>query len=655
MKTRKRGPTLKLSDKDYEKIFETLEDGITILNKKGELVYANPAAARAVGFASPEEFIKTPPSEWSKTFSLMDNFQRPITYKELPSRTVLAGGGSATAIFGFKPYDGSNERWAIVDSKGIYKRGKLAFVISIFHEVTNLKKIEKEVRIRERQQAAIAGLGQQSLASFREKELFILAMNNISKTLGMELSCVFKLDENRKYFTVVASKGFQLPIISKIEMGKTGASRAVNTLKPVAVENFDEEEILEKSPILKDNKVVSGIWAVIFGISGPYGILGVFSRRRHKFQKEDIALVETAANIISSRIELFRVASELKSREERYKKLIDLAPDVIYTIDKKGIITGLNRSFKKMTGWDTSKWIGKSYKEIVAEGDIKKAEEKFTEAFKKGSAGPYELTLLTRYGRKIIAEFRSRVIDDGRGKSEKIGIFRDITQRKKEEEYNASLMGIVSHELKTPLAVISVLLSSKKRRRGALNKESIEHINKIDYQINKLTKLISSLLDVTKIRRGRLELSRKAFSIDRLVREVAKDMERTVENRKIILKGRSGKYVKADRDRMEEVFVNIISNALKYSAEDKDVIITIKSLKNRVSISIQDFGIGISKENLERIFEPFYRIERHIRIPSTGLGLYISSEIVKAHNGEIKAYSSLGKGSTFVVILPAIS
>lgn len=180
------------------------------------------------------------------------------------------------------------------------------------------------------------------------------------------------------------------------------------------------------------------------------------------------------------------------------------------------------------------------------------------------------------------------------------------------------------------------------------------YIEKMDVQVGKLNELVSDLLDVTRLESGTLKLRKQQFHLGELVKEVAESMQLTTDQHKIVCKGAGNVDVHSDKERIRQVLANLISNAIKYSPEADQVIVTMKVKKERVEVQVQDFGIGISEREQERVFDRFYRAEylNSEAFPGLGLGLYISAEIIHRLDGEMWVKSEKGKGSIFGFELP---
>ncbi len=234
------------------------------------------------------------------------------------------------------------------------------------------------------------------------------------------------------------------------------------------------------------------------------------------------------------------------------------------------------------------------------------------------------------------------------------GFIKDITQQKLIQQQKDDFIAIASHELKTPVSVIKgyVQITEEELRNKGLDRYA-EHLKKIDGQIRKISTLINELLDITKIDSGRLLFKKIKFDFDQLVGEKIDDM-RHITNSKLVFKGTTGKIAIGDPERTGQVIINLISNAVKFSPDNKEVVIEVSSKKNQVLLSVKDKGIGIPPGDMTIIFDRYSKLKTKSNFSTgLGIGLYISAEIIKRQKGEIWVESEEGKGSVFSFSLPA--
>ncbi|HTB51561.1 MAG TPA: ATP-binding protein [Ferruginibacter sp.] len=223
-----------------------------------------------------------------------------------------------------------------------------------------------------------------------------------------------------------------------------------------------------------------------------------------------------------------------------------------------------------------------------------------------------------------------------------------IQSNQKKDEF----IGIASHELKTPL-------TGAKGYLELLNSMEIEQpiksfVQKALNSTNKLQRLIYDLLDVSKIQAGQLQLDMKEFDIDTLINECIDEASVNLARHTIVKEDiLIGQTIFADRNRIAQVIINLLSNALKYSAGAEKIIVNAVRSDSRIIISVKDFGIGLPKSEHQKIFDRFYRSkEGKSGVSGFGLGLYICAEIIKRHNGKIWVESVEGEGATFYFDIP---
>jgi signal transduction histidine kinase len=215
-------------------------------------------------------------------------------------------------------------------------------------------------------------------------------------------------------------------------------------------------------------------------------------------------------------------------------------------------------------------------------------------------------------------------------------------------------MSIASHELKTPITSMkaSMQILDRRAQSGPEFSSMRPFVKSANRQINRLTDLVNELLDVTRIQSGKLILDPQLTPLHELVKETVEEMQH-ISHHIYTIKELPEAYVNVDSKRIQQVIVNFLSNAAKFSPGSTDIVIGIAKENNSVKFYVQDFGIGIPKMKIPLIFERFYRVEENgTVVQGLGLGLYICSGIIKSHQGDIGAESLPEKGSTFWFTLP---
>ncbi len=237
-----------------------------------------------------------------------------------------------------------------------------------------------------------------------------------------------------------------------------------------------------------------------------------------------------------------------------------------------------------------------------------------------------------------------------------IGVMYDITDRKQLERQKEDFISIASHELRSPVTSIKAYteLLHENLAKGTDHLKSIELTGKLGTQVERLKKLIYSLLDYSNLGELRMRLFPERFDINQLISEVISGFQANPSKHYITWKPHPTAEVHADRDRIRQVVDNLLTNAIKYSPAASEIIVTTRDQLDHVEVSIRDFGPGIPLDVQARVFERFFRVSDHVQQHNhgLGLGLYISSEIIRHHFGTIHVENGPGGGSVFIFTLP---
>lgn len=247
-----------------------------------------------------------------------------------------------------------------------------------------------------------------------------------------------------------------------------------------------------------------------------------------------------------------------------------------------------------------------------------------------------------------------RVFLDAMGNvTEYSGMFMDITERKLDELRKNDFIGMVSHELKTPLTAINgfVQVLQRKARLDA-DEYASKALEKTQIQIKKMTAMINGFLNVSRLESGKLMIDKTAFRLDELLQETVDETFISPSTHAIVMALSCEVIVNADRDKIGNVISNLLSNAHKYSSNGSSIEINCEVKDQEVIVSVKDQGIGISKDDAKKLFDRYYRVQSNHTISGFGIGLYLSAEIIHRHDGKIWVKSEGQVGSTFYFSLP---
>jgi signal transduction histidine kinase len=386
----------------------------------------------------------------------------------------------------------------------------------------------------------------------------------------------------------------------------------------------------------------------------------------------------------------------LKSADKTFRIFIEKMSEGAITINKDGIILYCNSSFadlinsplSKVIGCELERFIPVVYKNLVAKL-LEKAwdkEECKAEIVLQGENNisiPVLLSISTleideglvlsilitdlsfqkeseeqllRKNKELEdAQIITKSLNDGLERTIKERTEELIKEQKRAMEKKDEFITIASHELKTPVTSIKgyiQVLRFNFEKEG--NAAAAQLLGKVDIQINKLTTLISDLLDVKKIETGKLHYREELFDYNELVKEIIEETGRVLTKHTVKYQLDETALVYGDRNKIGQVITNFIDNAGKYSPSNTDIIIETFKEGSKVKLAVSDSGIGIPKSQQPMIFDRFYRVSgtKENTYSGLGLGLYISFEIIKRHQGNIGVESEEGKGSTFYFELP---
>ena len=349
----------------------------------------------------------------------------------------------------------------------------------------------------------------------------------------------------------------------------------------------------------------------------------------------------------------------LKDAEEKTAKLaaiIASTDDAIISKTLDSTITSWNSSAERMFGFSEAEMIGESiYKLIPA--DRHQEEPVILSRLKSGErVQHFETKRLTKDGRLIDVSVTVSPVKDGDGKIIGLSkIARDITERKLDENRKNDFIGMVSHELKTPLTSLSAILQVAKAKLNNTDDTFLSGaMQKANHQVKRMTTMINGFLNISRLESGKIQIDKQLFNVKALIHEVADEMKVTATTHTINIEECEEVEVSADQDKIQSVISNLISNAVKYSPNGTVVYVGCKSTENEVIVSVRDEGIGIQPADAEKIFNRYYRIENSNtkHISGFGIGLYLSAEIIYRHEGQIWLESEIGNGSTFYFSLP---
>lgn len=372
-----------------------------------------------------------------------------------------------------------------------------------------------------------------------------------------------------------------------------------------------------------------------------------------------ITLLQQKSNSLDIEVaERKRVEAALLESEARFRFLAEAMPQKIFTAQPNGDVDYFNPQWSQFTGLVFEEIQGWGWTQFIHPDDVEENTQLWQRAIDTGKPFYFEHRFRSADGVYRWHMSRAIPVRNARGAITMwIGSSTDIDEQKRQEERKDAFISMASHELKTPVTSLkgfAHILQNRLKKRG--DEESLRFLSSINKQLNRLTRLINDLLDITRVQQGRLEYDEELLDLDALVRETIENLQAGTSTHRLLFEGGQTARVYGDKDRIGQVFTNLITNAIKYSPGADQVTIRLFNDGDSAIVSVQDFGIGIAAKHQARIFERFYQVTdpEEKTYPGLGIGLYISSEIVKRHRGRIQVESKKGAGSTFSFSLPLV-
>jgi two-component system phosphate regulon sensor histidine kinase PhoR len=507
------------------------------------------------------------------------------------------------------------------------------------HQLYTLKTADQTYRVFiEKMNEGAVTVNREGLILYSNSRFANMVGMPLEKTISLQFDS-FVAEESRETYSEVIAEAWEEDCKEEILLVNSNGSRVPCLL---SCNTLELDEGVALSLILTDLSILKE------------------TERQLKIKNLQLAAAHMATEKLNNALEdtVKERTNELLLSREHFKYLANNIPQMTWTNLPNGEVDYYNQRWYDYTGLnfdDTEKW---GWQKVVHPDDLQITNDKYVASLNSGEI--YEVE--NRYRRGYDGAYRwhlNRAVPLRNENNEIVywvGTATDIEDQKKEMERKDEFIGIASHELKTPLTSLKgylQLISSYKRAELPIVVK--QYVEKANTSLNKLQRLINDLLDVSKIQAGKLEYAFTTVNLTELMKTCVENSEHGHPSNNFIIRDGTDYFVNGNSERLEQVLMNLINNAVKYSPQNTDVIIETTADNKMVCVTVTDFGIGLTPEQKERIFERFYRVEDKKHMTSgLGMGLYISAEIINYHNGEIGVESEAGKGSTFYFKLPLI-
>ncbi|WP_242145539.1 MULTISPECIES: two-component system histidine kinase PnpS [unclassified Bacillus cereus group] len=381
---------------------------------------------------------------------------------------------------------------------------------------------------------------------------------------------------------------------------------------------------------------------------------GNYKARAYENHSDETGMLSKAINILARNLQEMTLEQEMQ--QDRLHTLIENMGSGMILIDSRGYISLVNRSYKEIFHVTDEEYLDRLYYESFHHTEIIELVE---EIFMTEVKVRKQVLLPLDIERKHFEVYGAPIIGTNHEWKGIVLVFHDITELKKLEQMRKDFLANVSHELKTPITSIKGF--SETLLDGAMeNRKFCEHfLHIILKESERMQDLIEDLLDLSKIEQQGFKLNMGNVDIKDLLEDIKMVLDKKAQDKEIMLQIDTMQHVSVigDSSRLKQIFINLIHNAIIYTPVGGTVSVSLFEDKQNAYVKVADTGIGISKEEIPRIFERFYRVDkaRSRNTGGTGLGLSIVKHLVEAHHGMITVESKIGEGTMFTVALPKVN
>ena len=532
--------------------------------------------------------------------------------------------------------------------------------------------VKKALLGRTRELAALLAISQTATQSLETEKILSDTLDKSLEILDFDVGYIRTLDAGKKNLIVRVARGLSSPEFLSTSFPMDSPDPIVGkivfkTQKPYIGTDIRKDPMFQARTMEKEG-VISLAMVPIVSKQRAMGFIAVGSKKLHKFTKREVRLLVAFSSQLGSALENAQLYDEVNKEKAYIENLVDNAGDAIISTDVEDRILTWNHGAEVIFGYSKEETVGQSLTILLPSHRAGELEEIRDKVQITGVIRNLEVRRIRKDG--IIIE-ASLAVSPIRDKDDNVIGFlhlaRDVTEKKRYEQrlkeldkMKSAFVSNVSHELRTPLTAIKASADNMLDRLiGDLNAKQVGYLTRIKSNSDRLARLINDLLDLSTIEAGKIDLRPANIPLVTLVKEAAESLRPVTAEKLInltVMSADPGVIAWADRDKVIQVLMNLIGNALKFTPTRGEVTVAVaKNSAAWMQISVTDTGPGIPAEEVNKVFGRFYQIGQAgtQKTQGTGLGLAISKALVEMHGGKIWVESEAGKGSTFSFTLPA--
>ncbi len=464
--------------------------------------------------------------------------------------------------------------------------------------------------------------------------------------------------------------------------------------RAVAIEDITDDMLRLSQPseevyqLYKELGMTSAVVAPMFDGERPLGTFALVSTTAantgantgaRRYTANDLDFVEALAGRAALAVRNARLVRELGEERDRQQvartaleqraaelsAVFNSNPNGIALFDAAGILQLASPRLEEIFGLEISRMVGQPWQEIyrrklsqAVSGNREQLFNRIAELFGDRTARGVDDLELERPTHRFVNRTTVPVRGPDGTYLGRLVVYTDVTEQRELDRQRSDFLTVAAHELRTPLTPLSMYLQSIERRLVRQQPVELEMVVKAQRQVGRLSKLVEDLLDVSRLESRRMQIARDRLDLNDLADSVVADFRSHSRNHEIVFhRQKEAVRIDGDRQRLEQVLVNLLQNAIKYSPLGGQVVVRVERLAGEGRFSVTDPGIGIPVEEQPRLFQRFFRAANATtrNYGGLGIGLFVSDEIVRSHGGRFEVESAVGKGSTFTFYLPLSS
>ena len=647
---------LRESREQLETILGTVDEGIVVQTASGELVYANDAATRIIGFPSSAELLASDRGSTLERFELLDEHGKPLAADDLPGRRALRGE-SAECTIRYRVRATGEERWSIVRANPVYDdEGNVTMSVSVIHDVTasrasaermgvltRASELLNETLLVEQTLGTLADLAVPAFAGHVTVDLF---QNGALHCVGAR-----HLDPQKTQLMRELRERYP-PTVEAHPV-----QRALRTAEPQFIPDVQAEAKSmahddAHAAAIRELGNTSGIVVPLVARGRTFGAI-TFGRvpPQVAFTESDFELAIELGRRASAALDNALLYQQVEARAHAADAL-EFVDDGVFLVDGDGVIRLWNAAAAKTFRVDASTALGRRAADAIR--DWPALSTRVTPATEPtAGAGTTETLPVEVRGRERWLSISAVAFPRGT-----VYAFRDLTEERAVEQLKSDFVSTVSHELRTPLAAIYGAALTLQRDDVRLEESQRSGLlDVISGEADRLARIVNDILWASRLDSGQMGVAIESCDAARLARQVVAALGHHTPSavRLVIDTAEHLPPVAADPDKLRQVLTNLVDNAVKYSPDGGTVTLSVTATGNRIRFRVDDEGLGVPPAEQGRIFEKFFRLDPQLTrgVGGTGLGLYICRELVQRMHGRIWVSSDGRRGSTFTVELPA--